>query len=45
MRILSGLIAAALFTSPALAQCGGGFNSFVKGLKTEAVQQGLDNQQ
>jgi lytic murein transglycosylase len=42
MRILSGLIAAALFTSPALAQCGGGFNSFVKGLKTEAVQQGLD---
>ncbi|WP_209506170.1 MULTISPECIES: lytic murein transglycosylase [unclassified Ruegeria] len=42
MRILSGLIAAALFTSPALAQCGGGFNSFVKGLKAEAVQQGLD---
>ncbi|WP_171236174.1 lytic murein transglycosylase [Ruegeria sp. HKCCA6837] len=42
MRLLSGLIAAALFASPAFAQCGGGFNSFVKGLKTEAVQQGFD---
>ncbi|WP_050605247.1 lytic murein transglycosylase [Ruegeria sp. 6PALISEP08] len=42
MRFLSGLIAAALFASPALAQCGGGFNSFVKGLKAEAVQQGFD---
>jgi lytic murein transglycosylase len=42
MRFLSGLVAATLFASPALAQCGGGFNSFVKGLKAEAVQQGFD---
>jgi len=42
MRFLSGLAAAALLASPATAQCGGGFNSFVKGLKTEAVQQGYD---
>ncbi|CUK16147.1 Membrane-bound lytic murein transglycosylase B precursor [Ruegeria denitrificans] len=42
MRILSGFVAAVLFASPAYAQCGGGFNSFVKGLKTEAVQQGFD---
>ncbi|WP_171169197.1 lytic murein transglycosylase [Ruegeria sp. HKCCA0370] len=42
MRFLSGLIAATLFAQPALAQCGGGFNSFVKGLKAEAVQQGFD---
>ncbi|MEW2918148.1 lytic murein transglycosylase [Ruegeria sp. ANG10] len=42
MRILSGFVAAVLFASPALAQCGGGFNSFVKGLKAEAVQQGFD---
>ncbi len=42
MRLLSGLVAAALMTSPALAQCGGGFNSFVKDLKAEAVQQGFD---
>ncbi len=42
MRFLSGLFAAALMTSPAFAQCGGGFNSFVKGLKAEAVQQGFD---
>ena len=42
MRFLSGLIAAALFASPALAQCGGGFNTFVKGLKAEAIQQGFD---
>ncbi|WP_170763988.1 lytic murein transglycosylase [Ruegeria lacuscaerulensis] len=42
MRFLSGFVAAALLASPALAQCGGGFNSFVKGLKTEAVQQGFD---
>ncbi|WP_170400804.1 lytic murein transglycosylase [Ruegeria arenilitoris] len=42
MRFLSGLVAAALFASPALAQCGGGFNAFVKGLKGEAVQQGFD---
>ena len=42
MRFLSGLMAAALFASPALAQCGGGFNSFVKGLKAEAAQQGFD---
>ncbi|WP_170518001.1 lytic murein transglycosylase [Ruegeria atlantica] len=42
MRILSGLVAAVLLASPALAQCGGGFNSFVKGLKAEAIQQGFD---
>ncbi|NOD94990.1 lytic murein transglycosylase [Ruegeria sp. HKCCD4884] len=42
MRFLSGLVAAALLASPAFAQCGGGFNSFVKGLKTEAMQQGFD---
>lgn len=42
MRFLSGLIAATLFVQPALAQCGGGFNSFVKGLKAEAEQQGFD---
>ncbi len=42
MRLLSGILAATLFASPALAQCGGGFNSFVKGLKSEAVQQGFD---
>ena len=42
MRFLSGLIAAALLASPALAQCGGGFNDFVEGLKTEAIQQGYD---
>ena len=42
MRLLSGLLAAALLTSPAYAQCGGGFNAFVKGLKSEAVQQGFD---
>ncbi|AXT27001.1 lytic murein transglycosylase [Ruegeria sp. AD91A] len=42
MRFLSGLIAAALFASPALAQCGGDFNSFVKGLKAEAKQQGFE---
>ncbi|WP_170419050.1 lytic murein transglycosylase [Ruegeria atlantica] len=42
MRLLSGILAATLLASPALAQCGGGFNSFVKGLKAEAVQQGFD---
>ncbi|WP_171208827.1 MULTISPECIES: lytic murein transglycosylase [unclassified Ruegeria] len=42
MRFLTGLIAATLLATPALAQCGGGFNSFVKGLKAEAVQQGFD---
>ncbi|SLN74245.1 lytic murein transglycosylase [Ruegeria meonggei] len=42
MRFLSAFVAAALLTTPALAQCGGGFNSFVKGLKSEAVQQGFD---
>jgi lytic murein transglycosylase len=42
MRFLSGLFAATLFASPAFAQCGGGFNAFVKGLKAEAVQQGFD---
>ncbi|WP_170561227.1 lytic murein transglycosylase [Ruegeria atlantica] len=42
MRLLSGILAATLFAAPALAQCGGGFNSFVKGLKAEAIQQGFD---
>ncbi len=42
MRFLSGLIAAALLATPALSQCGGGFNSFVKGLKSEAEQMGFD---
>ncbi|GAA6162125.1 lytic murein transglycosylase [Ruegeria sp. HU-ET01832] len=42
MRLLSGLLATALLTSPAFAQCGGGFNSFVKDLKSEAAQQGYD---
>ncbi|WP_377193167.1 lytic murein transglycosylase [Ruegeria meonggei] len=42
MRFLSAFVAAALLTTPALAQCGSGFNSFVKGLKSEAVQQGFD---
>ncbi|WP_037311199.1 lytic murein transglycosylase [Ruegeria halocynthiae] len=42
MRFVSGLLAAALFATPAFAQCGGGFNSFVKGLKAEAGQQGFD---
>ncbi|EEE36736.1 lytic murein transglycosylase [Rhodobacteraceae bacterium KLH11] len=42
MRFLSALVATALLTAPAFAQCGGGFNSFVKGLKSEAVQRGFD---
>ncbi|WP_170428854.1 lytic murein transglycosylase [Ruegeria arenilitoris] len=42
MRFLSGILAATLFASPAFAQCGGGFNSFVNGLKSEAVQKGFD---
>lgn len=42
MRLISGLFAAALLASPALAQCGGSFNSFVNGLKSEAMQQGFD---
>ena len=42
MRFVSGLVAACLFAAPALAQCGGGFNAFVRGLKTEAAQQGFD---
>ncbi len=42
MRILSGLVAATLLTSPALARCGGGFNQFVEGLKAEAAQKGFD---
>ncbi|CAD0186411.1 Membrane-bound lytic murein transglycosylase B precursor [Ruegeria sp. THAF57] len=43
MRFLFGLVAATLFITPAFAQCGGGFNSFVNGLKTEAVGKGFDN--
>ncbi len=42
MRFLSGIVAATLFAAPAFAQCGGGFNAFVDGLKAEAVQQGFD---
>ncbi|WP_171212627.1 lytic murein transglycosylase [Ruegeria sp. HKCCA5426] len=42
MRFLSGLVATTLFITPAFAQCGGGFNSFVNGLKTEAVGKGFD---
>lgn len=39
-RLIAALSAFAMFTTPALAQCGGGFSQFVQGLKTEAVQQG-----
>jgi len=39
MRLLA-LIAALSLTSPAFAQCGGSFNSFVQGLKSEAAQKG-----
>ena len=42
MRFLSGLIAAAFLASPAFAQCGGDFNTFVNGLKAEASQKGFD---
>ncbi len=42
MRLLPGILAAALFASPAFSQCGGGFNSFVNGLKAEAVNKGFD---
>ncbi len=42
MRLLPSLFAAALFSAPAFAQCGGGFSQFVGGLKTEAVQKGFD---
>ncbi|WP_424832623.1 lytic murein transglycosylase [Ruegeria sp.] len=42
MRFFSGLLVATLLASPAFAQCGGNFNSFVKGLKAEAAQQGFD---
>lgn len=42
MRFLFAFVAATLLTSPAFAQCGGGFNGFVKGLKAEAIQQGFD---
>lgn len=42
MRFIPALIAAIFVASPALAKCGGGFNSFVNGLKTEAAQQGFD---
>ncbi len=43
MRLLPGILAAALFASPAFSQCGGGFNSFVNGLKAEAVNKGFDS--
>ncbi len=42
MRILSGLLATTLFATPALAQCGGDFESFVAGLKSEALGNGFD---
>ncbi len=43
MRLLPGILAAALFASPAFSQCGGGFNNFVNGLKAEAVNKGFDS--
>ena len=42
MRILPQIMAAILLASPALAQCGGSFSSFVDGLKAEAVSMGHD---
>ncbi len=42
MRFFIGLAAAALLATPALAECGGSFNQFVKGLKSEAISQGID---
>ena len=42
MRLLPSLFAAAVFAAPAFAQCGGGFNQFVDGLKSEAAQKGFD---
>ncbi|MEO1109066.1 MAG: lytic murein transglycosylase [Pseudomonadota bacterium] len=42
MRLLPSLFAAALFAAPAFAQCGGGFNQFVNGLKSEAAQKRFD---
>ncbi len=43
MRLLPGILAAALLASPAFSQCGGGFNSFVNGLKAEAVDKGFNS--
>lgn len=42
MRLLPSLFAAALFAAPAFAQCGGGFNQFVNGLKSEAAEKGFN---
>lgn len=42
MRILPQIMAAIVLASPALAQCGGSFSSFVDGLKAEAVLMGHD---
>ncbi|SEJ21839.1 lytic murein transglycosylase [Pseudooceanicola nitratireducens] len=38
--ILPALLALCLSSQPSLAACGGGFGSFVQGLKAEAVQRG-----
>ena len=37
---LTALLLLALSSGPALAKCGGGFGSFVSGLKAEAVSKG-----
>ncbi|MBE1285880.1 MAG: lytic murein transglycosylase [Rhodobacteraceae bacterium] len=42
MRFIPVLLALALTTGPALAQCGGSFSSFVSGLKSEALSRGYD---
>lgn len=42
MRFIIALVAFALTTTPALAQCGGNFAGFVKGLKKEATSRGYD---
>ncbi|MEX0366545.1 MAG: lytic murein transglycosylase [Ruegeria sp.] len=42
IRFACQIAASLLIASPALADCGGGFQSFVKGLKAEAVAKGHD---
>ncbi|MBY6068571.1 lytic murein transglycosylase [Leisingera aquaemixtae] len=43
MRLIPFVLAAALLPVAASAQCGGGFQNFVKLMKDEAVQAGYDN--
>ncbi|MBY6140600.1 lytic murein transglycosylase [Leisingera daeponensis] len=43
MRLMPFVLAAALLPAAAAAQCGGGFQNFVKLMKEEAVQAGYDN--